>query len=385
MANVRRISTDEVIMIFDCLLKNKAPPECLQFQIIPAGTSGIRLSPPPYEYQDGLYVLKMADNRAKVGRNPTTIPSNLAPYVMNSFPPLKCPWSLSGPQFPNPAPLQQRYCYPRGDTEYASRKGGSLWTIVDDDGKEDLTYRLLHVYFSEKRANSITTLSSSPPLSDSEKTPKEVEAVPELQQAKSLNLHQVTPAGQSFPNSTSIAHLKRGSCQLLPAPLSNFGRQDFNCTNYCPPSQHLEGKYAAPIHFFPTSFPRPVSLQYSSSWENEAKEPVCKKPKYNTCLTPSEEEMTLLEFETFWTDPLLLDQSLTCIDDQDSWTKDERIKGFSFKLGVIHRSILEKIAEAPEDVKDSLVNILCSWAKDVAKSPMLLNDKQLSLQTTDEV
>jgi len=51
MANVRRISTDEVIMIFDCLLKNKAPPECLQFQIIPAGTSGIRLSPPPYEYQ----------------------------------------------------------------------------------------------------------------------------------------------------------------------------------------------------------------------------------------------------------------------------------------------------------------------------------------------
>ena len=379
----------------------------------------------------------MADNRAKVGRNPTTIPSNLAPYVMKSFPPLKCPWSLSGPQFPNPAPLQQRYCYPRGDTEYASQKGGSLWTIVDDNGKEDFTYRLLHVYFSEKRANSITTtLPSSPPFSDSEKNstskllpttkdnmettwtspkttpistktsnqinsisfegnifdevyhapPRKVEAVPELQQAKSLSLHQVTPADQALPSSqTSIAHLKRGSCHVLPVGRSDFGRQDFNCTNYCPPSQHLERKYTAPIHFFPTSLPRPVSLRYSSSWESESNQPVCKKPKYNSSLSPREEEMALLEFETFWTDPLRLDQSLTCIDDQDSWTKDERMKGFSFKLGVIHRSILEKIAEAPEDVKDSLVNILCSWAKDVAKSPMHLNDKQLSLKTPDQL
>lgn len=35
---------------------------------------------------------------------------------------------------------------------YSSRKGGALWTMYLDNGKEDLEYRLLHVYFSAKRA-----------------------------------------------------------------------------------------------------------------------------------------------------------------------------------------------------------------------------------------
>ena len=51
MANVRRISTEEVRVIFDCLKENKVPPEYLQFQIVPTGVSGMKLSPPPYEYQ----------------------------------------------------------------------------------------------------------------------------------------------------------------------------------------------------------------------------------------------------------------------------------------------------------------------------------------------
>ena len=39
-------------------------------------------------------------------------------------------WSLSGPQFPLPTAIQQRYCYPKGDPSYSSVKGGALWTIV---------------------------------------------------------------------------------------------------------------------------------------------------------------------------------------------------------------------------------------------------------------
>jgi hypothetical protein len=63
-----------------------------------------------------------------------------------------CEWQLSGPQFPPPTAIQQRYCYPKGPEEYSNQKGGALWTMYGNDGKEDLEYRLLHVYFSAKRA-----------------------------------------------------------------------------------------------------------------------------------------------------------------------------------------------------------------------------------------
>lgn len=68
--------------------------------------------------------------------------------------PENCPWSLSGPQFPVPTAIQQRYCYPKGRPEYSCRKGGALWTMYGADGKEDVQYRLLHVYFSLKRATN---------------------------------------------------------------------------------------------------------------------------------------------------------------------------------------------------------------------------------------
>jgi hypothetical protein len=70
-------------------------------------------------------------------------------------PPEVCPWSLSGPQFPSsnePGSLQQRYCYPKGRPAYSDLKGGALWTMRGNDGKEDTEYRLLHVYMSQKRA-----------------------------------------------------------------------------------------------------------------------------------------------------------------------------------------------------------------------------------------
>jgi hypothetical protein len=133
---------------------------------------------------DGLYVLLKPEKK----KNPSSreipsqtqkIPSKLSDYLMKETPPSSCPWSLSGPQFPKPTAIQQRYCYPKGNPEYSSRKGGALWTMVrtcllhlfhgllfcasnqlsrlftlqyGPDGKENLEYRLLHVYFSAKRA-----------------------------------------------------------------------------------------------------------------------------------------------------------------------------------------------------------------------------------------
>lgn len=63
-----------------------------------------------------------------------------------------CKWSLSGAQFSHPTPIQLRYCYPKGPEEYSRRKGAALWTKYLDDGKEDKNFRILHVYYSAKRA-----------------------------------------------------------------------------------------------------------------------------------------------------------------------------------------------------------------------------------------
>ena len=82
------------------------------------------------------------------------IPSRLKHYVLTDTPEQSCQWSLSGPQFPQPTRFQQRYCYPKGNLAYSNVKGGALWTCYIEEGKEDLEYRLLHVYYSAKRAGN---------------------------------------------------------------------------------------------------------------------------------------------------------------------------------------------------------------------------------------
>ena len=134
----------------------------LMFKIIVVGPTGMKLSPPSHEFDEGLYILLKPLKRMKNGTSCYTkspaddprIPSNLRSMVLLDLPKQSCPWSLSGPQFPLPTSIQQRYCYPKGDPEYSSIKGGALWTAYDESGKEDLEFRLLHVYYSAKRAGN---------------------------------------------------------------------------------------------------------------------------------------------------------------------------------------------------------------------------------------
>lgn len=73
---------------------------------------------------DGLYVLlRPIKKRGKKDKDAPvepvdplshpSIPSNLMDQVMTEYPTGTCPWSLSGPQFPQPTAIQQRYCYPK--------------------------------------------------------------------------------------------------------------------------------------------------------------------------------------------------------------------------------------------------------------------------------
>jgi hypothetical protein len=100
---------------------------------------------------DGLYVLL----RPEKNKGPRSYaPRHLEHLLEKEFRQEFVQWSLSGPQFPQPTAIQQRYCYPKGEHEYCYRKGGSLWTMYGPDGKENCDYRLLHVYFSTKRAQN---------------------------------------------------------------------------------------------------------------------------------------------------------------------------------------------------------------------------------------
>jgi hypothetical protein len=66
--NVRRLTNDDVKTIFDCVFNNKKPKEKrLMFNIIPVGSQGMKLSPPSYEFDDGLYIILKPVKRMKNG------------------------------------------------------------------------------------------------------------------------------------------------------------------------------------------------------------------------------------------------------------------------------------------------------------------------------
>ncbi|KAL7581445.1 hypothetical protein ACA910_022024 [Epithemia clementina (nom. ined.)] len=161
LAVIRRLSDDDVRSIFECLHGHgplPPPSKNLNFSIVPVGSDGQKLSPPQFEFQEGLYVLLRPDKRPKKQQDSRTPPPQPPRHLRHlllspeQLPKASCPWSLSGPQFPQPTALQQRYCYPKGTPEYSCRVGGALWTVYGADGQEDLEFRLLHVYFSAKRA-----------------------------------------------------------------------------------------------------------------------------------------------------------------------------------------------------------------------------------------
>lgn len=51
MATIRRLSDGDVRAIFESLHEGKTPPAHLKFQIVRSPPNGLKLSPPPYEYE----------------------------------------------------------------------------------------------------------------------------------------------------------------------------------------------------------------------------------------------------------------------------------------------------------------------------------------------
>jgi hypothetical protein len=62
MATIRRLSDDDVRAVFEAVHDNRQPPRHLQFQIVPVGPEGLKLSPPSFEFEgeQHMKVLAMA-------------------------------------------------------------------------------------------------------------------------------------------------------------------------------------------------------------------------------------------------------------------------------------------------------------------------------------
>jgi hypothetical protein len=60
---MRRLSDADVRAIFESLHGNGQPPSHLKFQIVPVGANGLKLSPPSYEFEGELRILKLYRRR----------------------------------------------------------------------------------------------------------------------------------------------------------------------------------------------------------------------------------------------------------------------------------------------------------------------------------
>jgi hypothetical protein len=50
ISTIRRLPDSDVRAVFECLHENKPAPSHLKFVIVPVGSSGLKLSPPSYEF-----------------------------------------------------------------------------------------------------------------------------------------------------------------------------------------------------------------------------------------------------------------------------------------------------------------------------------------------
>lgn len=325
MASIRRLSDDDVRAIFECVHNNTNAPSHLPFQIVPVGTDGLKLSPPSFQFDDGLYILLKPLQKKKSihASDQPKVPSKLMDCLMPNVPETNCPWSLSGPQFPQPTAIQQRYCYPKGDPMYSSQKGGALWTMYGTDGREDLEYRLLHVYFSAKRA---------------------------------VNKGVRVRAG---PDAMFQRQLKRTKRSDTP-PLI-FGLLPFDNLSVDDPFNHMTPE----INDFGRYHPIPGNSNSSSPVGPRTIHASVQSTTDFDAFQLDMDDQCIEEDSYCWEDPAVPN---ACGNSHDS---SSRIFHFAAKMEQIHESIKECILNAAQDSEQAhLVSLVSSWAKQVAASPL---------------
>ena len=205
-----------------------------------------------------------------------------------------------------------------------------------------MEYRLLHVYFSAKRAvNKGVKVSPSSAVS-----PRPAK------RAKT----------RTGPLSPSHAFVNRADDVSFASGVAQSGTLE-SLSTYVTPDVSDFGRFH-PVPSVPGT-PRPRGFFPASSGAFAGHGHELDSFQFDMM-----EEPTLNELESCWNDPLVPN-----IIDQDS----NRIRSFAAKLDQIHESIKECILMAAQDSEQGhLVSLVSDWAKQVALSP--LGDAEITIE-----
>jgi hypothetical protein len=356
---------------------------------------------------DGLYVLLRPAKKRKQGADDQPkVPRHLRHLVMEDDLPEVCPWSLSGPQFPQPTAIQQRYCYPKGRADYSKQKGGALWTMYAADGKEDVEYRLLHVYYSAKRATNKNIPTSDDGPVKSSNAPEYIQApkrqkVLRLPSSASVRaeehyvrqnyVHPVVPtffvaspraiASSAFDSVLSFEH----NAPLPPMhPLhgSNFVTPNGSTAMQHTAQRHVEDRWieSEPIH-------NRCPIESLSFTHTPVRRCQSKGNNSNTAIDDSFSDNLSLDLSASWKDidcnwedPLMnivnhsSKESSTSGNGMDQSDSESLKSEFSNRLQRLKQALHENIIIASIDDQDELLQMLGDWGQTIAniELPFLL-------------
>jgi len=263
--------------------------------------------------------------------------------------------------------------YPKGDNDYSSQTAGALWTMFCPNGQEDLDFRLLHVYYSPKRAGTqckktshdpndemkrkrLSTIQTEPPLSMS--------SLPSSPVPPLVTLPSLSKESEEFLSAaaTEIDYLGNNFLRN-DQPLLTFSdsfNEELVENNEPFRNENSSRNLESPLTLVKvtnkggadSSMPNRV---YSSSRRHPMQRDVFNSSEIN--IHPS-----LIEFPTCWLE----------FDKNKASTPEERAKNFAIALEKIHYNLKERIKESPQAKQSSFLNLLASWAKRVAQDPLNL-------------
>lgn len=317
-----------------------------------------------------------------------------------------CTWSLSGPQFPKPTAIQQRYCYPQGNVEYASKKGGSMWTMYNREGKEDDEYRLLHVYYSIKRANNISSISSKAKIASKSSKSKKKKSLPHKSVSTAVRkgtIRQKRPITKatrramlprSLPRPTSPAARAKKN-QIFRQPHRNISPNTASTSGCIDHSLSKQGSFGVTfeghmIHPVPSSLYNIECSAFLSTKATPHSPPVNHCPQARTYQENRSQPPPDLarDFDTMLGVPLADPSSMmkepntewsTLMDTDDA--KDLPLSEFYEdkkyadtllkKLKTVHKNIIHKwIDTRPRSERGRLVSVVANWAQSISQSPL---------------
>lgn len=331
---------------------------------------------------DGLYVLlkpirkRKNQSEEEAAKHGPKAPRHLQHLVTSFTSKEICPWSLSGPQFPTPTAIQQRYCYPKGRLEYSSQKGGALWTMYGKDGKEDFTYRLLHVYFSAKRASNkgasrYGDAQESLPMSPAS-LKKDVRSLDDpmksLQRMRTTKKYQTKTTKPATASTKEEIHSGTRNNANDIGPISCY-KKSFPFGQSVPTPQ--SPNYSFPSHHTHNIQSSELSLKFLNSFQCDSE---VSSFTYNDPLNSFEglfsfeDEDNESELEKWWSYSPTINIPTTSSTDREISSKSssyslriEKVDSFAKSLQKQRESILRDISQAAKIDQPLLISKFVSW------------------------